>query len=352
VAGYVRNDTANNIAPDKAAQAADIDGEFDAIVAAFNSVTGHKHDGTTAEGAPITEVGPDQEFVFTATDVRPDTTNTLDLGTTDLRFKNLYLSGSITVTGNVDGVDVAALKTAYDNSVVDIDAVEASIAAIETLNTTQNTRLTSIETLNTTQNNRLTAIETLNTTQDSRLSAVESVNAAQTISINGINTTLAALTNVILDRAYPVGSLYLSLTATNPASTIGIGTWVAYAAGRAIVGVGTADGVISYAAGTAIGANSVALDVSQMPFHAHTASGLSVGISTHVEGYYFDIYKYSGGFQTIVGASNVSVTEPYGLTSSLAFDAANDNAQRVAWDINHGHTASIAGTVYVWRRTG
>ena len=59
--GYVRNDTGNNIADGNVINASDLDGEFDAIVAAFDSSSGHTHDGTSEEGAPITKFGPSQE---------------------------------------------------------------------------------------------------------------------------------------------------------------------------------------------------------------------------------------------------------------------------------------------------
>ena len=51
--GYTRNDTANNIADGNVINASDLDGEFDAIQAAFNASTGHSHDGTTGEGPQI-----------------------------------------------------------------------------------------------------------------------------------------------------------------------------------------------------------------------------------------------------------------------------------------------------------
>ena len=54
--GYTRNDTANNIADGNVINAADFDGEYDAIEAAFNATTGHTHDGTAAEGGPITKL--------------------------------------------------------------------------------------------------------------------------------------------------------------------------------------------------------------------------------------------------------------------------------------------------------
>lgn len=47
MAGYTRQDTADNIANGKIIDADDLDSEFDAVESAFNSTTGHNHDGTT-----------------------------------------------------------------------------------------------------------------------------------------------------------------------------------------------------------------------------------------------------------------------------------------------------------------
>ena len=55
--GYTRNDTANNIADGNVINASDLDGEFDAVQAAFNASTGHSHDGTTGEGPQIDASG-------------------------------------------------------------------------------------------------------------------------------------------------------------------------------------------------------------------------------------------------------------------------------------------------------
>ena len=55
--GYTRNDTGNNIADGNVINASDLDGEFDAIVAAFNASSGHTHDGSTGEGPPIAAAG-------------------------------------------------------------------------------------------------------------------------------------------------------------------------------------------------------------------------------------------------------------------------------------------------------
>ena len=55
--GYTRNDTGNNIADGNVINASDLDGEFDAIVAAFNASSGHTHDGTSGEGPQIGAAG-------------------------------------------------------------------------------------------------------------------------------------------------------------------------------------------------------------------------------------------------------------------------------------------------------
>jgi hypothetical protein len=93
--GYVRADGPNNIADGNIINAADLDGEFDAVVAGFNATTGHKHDGTAAEGAPITKVGPAQDVVVSSSNVTPKTTNVIDVGSSALKFKDVYLTGTV-----------------------------------------------------------------------------------------------------------------------------------------------------------------------------------------------------------------------------------------------------------------
>jgi len=108
--GYTRNDTPNNIADGNVINASDIDGEYDAIEAAFNETTGHTHDGTAAEGAPITVLGPVQDFIASATEIKPKTTNTLDIGTNSLQFKDMYLDGTAYIDGLGEDILVATDK--------------------------------------------------------------------------------------------------------------------------------------------------------------------------------------------------------------------------------------------------
>jgi hypothetical protein len=108
--GYTRNDTLNNIADGNIINASDLDAEFDAVESAFNESTGHTHDGTAAEGAPVTVLGPVQDFIASATEIKPKTTNTLDIGTVSLQFKDMYLDGTAYIDGLGEDILVATDK--------------------------------------------------------------------------------------------------------------------------------------------------------------------------------------------------------------------------------------------------
>ena len=102
MAGYTRTDTSNNIADGNVINAADFDGEYDAIQAAFTASTGHAHDGSVGEGKPITKIGPSQDVVVSATTVVPKTTTIVDIGSSALKFKDVYLSGTINGTDSTN----------------------------------------------------------------------------------------------------------------------------------------------------------------------------------------------------------------------------------------------------------
>jgi hypothetical protein len=107
--GYVRKDTTNNIADGNVINASDLDAEFDGVKDAFQASTGHKHDGSTGEGAPITSLGPNQDVTISATLLAPKTTNTVDIGSSALKFKDLFLAGNGSVGGTLAVTGVATL---------------------------------------------------------------------------------------------------------------------------------------------------------------------------------------------------------------------------------------------------
>ena len=109
MAGYTRQDIANNIANGNVIDADDFDAEYNAIEGAFNNTSGHTHDGTSGEGAPITKVGPVQDLIISGTAVMPKSTNTLDLGSASVQYKDAYFDGTVnTDTLTVDGTATIA----------------------------------------------------------------------------------------------------------------------------------------------------------------------------------------------------------------------------------------------------
>jgi len=113
--GYVRNDTSNNIADGNVINASDLDGEFDAVQAAFNASTGHSHDGTTGEGPQIQTTGLADDAV---TGDKIDSTTTI----TAASFVGPLtgnVAGNVTgdVTGNADtATALATARTIAGNS--------------------------------------------------------------------------------------------------------------------------------------------------------------------------------------------------------------------------------------------
>jgi len=111
-----------------------------------------------------------------------------------------------------------------------------------------------------------------NTTQVATTAFVKIANDAQT----GVT---AAVVNALV---YPVGSIYFNMAvATNPATLLGMGTWVRYGQGRVLVGIqdsGTFD-----ALDESLGSETHTLSVAELPSHTHTLLGGGANAATGAE---------------------------------------------------------------------
>ena len=124
--GYVRADTPNNIADGNIIDAADLDNEFDSIAAAFVAATGHTHDGTAANGAPITKVGPAQDIVVSTGAITPKVDDAVDLGSATFQFKDAYIDG----TAYIDTLEING--TVITPTGVELNYVDGVTSAIQT----------------------------------------------------------------------------------------------------------------------------------------------------------------------------------------------------------------------------
>jgi hypothetical protein len=92
--------------------------------------------------------------------------------------------------------------------------------------------------------------------------------------------------NSLINKIYPIGSIYFSYTSSNPSTTIG-GGWNRIANGRFIVGAGTGTDDNGDSDGFSVGENGGeykhTLTKGEMPSHTHT--GVSVVVGSNGEEY-------------------------------------------------------------------
>lgn len=204
--------------------------------------------------------------------------------------------------------------------------------------------------------------EVSDTTTTDKKTSVEcytSVENAATLLYNKAYTTISYGVDYDIDTIYPVGSIYLSVTddtAEKVQNRFG-GTWVAFAAGRTLIGVGS-NGTTNYSTVNATGGaetnsytpagtiNNHTLTVNELPnvtgdawanFVCHQDGSTSNGVLS---------YEY-GGKSGSLGGGN---TMPFGHIK-INFGS--------GWGHNHGWTGTAANistvqpyvTVYMWRRT-
>ena len=211
--GYTRNDVTDNIANSKIANADDLDGEFNAIQAAFNSTSGHVHDGTTGNGAPITKVGPSQDLIVAASTVLPKTTNTLDLGSSSLQFKDIWIDGA----ANID----ALIADTADINAGTVDGVVIGSSVPEAITGTTITATSFVGPLTGTASNATTAVTLTGLTSSitelnyvagvtsaiqTQLDAKQALDAGLT-SIAGLTTTADRMIYTTASDVYAVATL-------------------------------------------------------------------------------------------------------------------------------------------------
>tara|TARA_B100000085_G_C18527487_1_gene506457 strand:- start:541 stop:1413 length:873 start_codon:yes stop_codon:yes gene_type:complete len=235
--------------------------------------------------------------------------------------KTLTVAGTLTSTGTASFSSIDVNGGAVDGT--PIGANSASTGAFTTISTT------GLATLNSAT---ISGTSTL-TTVDINGGAIDgttigattaSTVAATTVTASGnVNTTGGELqingTNV-LEKVYPVGSVYINASvSTNPATLLGFGTWVAFGAGRVMVGLDSTDTDFDSAEETG-GAKTHTLTVNQIPAHTHTLDTSDQPAGT--------------GSLEVAGGSPVGTK----LTQSTGGGQAHNNLQPYI-------------VVYMWKRT-
>lgn len=163
---------------------------------------------------------------------------------------------------------------------------------------------------------------------------------------NIANTYLKKAT--VIDVIYPVGSIYMSMSATNPHDLFGVGTWKRISRGRMLLGADDS----TYKAGATGGEAAHTLSVNEMPEHSHTGTTSTNGEHSHSASW---LYAWGGSDTWNYFAKSYS--DRPGRASGGSFTI--DNAG------NHNHTFTTNNTgggaahnnmppylvCYIWQRT-
>lgn len=111
---------------------------------------------------------------------------------------------------------------------------------------------------------------------------------------------------------YPVGSIYVSVSPTNPALLFGFGTWAAFGSGRAIVGVDAGDSDFDAAEKTS-GAKTVTLTVGEMPAHTHVQDAHSHTVTSQSA----STGAQAGAIRDTSSSTPANDTNPTGSTTAV-----------------------------------
>ena len=169
------------------------------------------------------------------------------------------------------------------------------------------------------------------TQQFSATTATAGTNTTQVATTAFVTAAISAATPTAAEvnaHAYPVGSIYTSISSTNPATLLGVGTWVAFGAGRTLVGFDSTQTEFDTVEETG-GSKTHTLTESELPAHTHNT-----------------LSSYQNNVE-VIGSSTVTITEADRsgengdvdlVTSSTGSNSAHNNLQPYI-------------TVYFWKRT-
>lgn len=164
------------------------------------------------------------------------------------------------------------------------------------------------------------------------ISSVAPSTSGNVLTSNGITwiSSTPAASTTILSAVYPIGSVYISVVSTSPATLFGFGTWAAFATGRTLVGIDANQAEFNTVEETG-GATTHALSEAEMPAHKH-----------------------------ISGSAEFNSNSAYGVAPSGP--AGNINQQNETTGDNHAYTSTTGSgsahnnlqpyiVVYMWKRT-
>lgn len=111
------------------------------------------------------------------------------------------------------------------------------------------------------------------------IDSLQSNSSTSAPSIRAVNEALSDNFYEILNHAYPIGSIYISINDINPATLFG-GTWQQFGKGRTLVGVDENDNDFNIVQKTG-GEKTHQLTINELPSHTHVQYAHTHSIDSH-----------------------------------------------------------------------
>lgn len=155
-------------------------------------------------------------------------------------------------------------------------------------------------------------------------------------------------------EAFPVGSVFMAVVSTNPATLLGYGTWAAFGAGRMPVGYNAADTDFDAAEKTG-GAKTHTLTAAEMPAHTHTQNSHNHTQDAHTHNF-LPRSATTGSVSSIVTGTLDTSSTISGANQPHVQSAVATNQAATAVNQNTGGGGAHQNmppyiTVYMWKRT-
>ena len=242
--------------------------------------------------------------------------------------KTLTVAGTLTSTGTATFSSIDVNGGSIDDTPIGSDGADTG-----TFTTIQTQGLATLASVSVAGTSTLTTVDINGgAIDDTTIGATTaSTVAATTVTASGnVNTTGGELqingTNV-LEKVYPVGSIYINASvSTNPATLLGFGTWIAFGAGKVMVGIDSSD--TDFDAAEETGGAKSQTETITTPITGYGTSGTSPG-------------TISSG-KMLVGSGSQELGET--LESIRA--AGSSQTQSITID-----TVQPYIVVYMWKRT-
>lgn len=143
-----------------------------------------------------------------------------------------------------------------------------------------------------------------------------------------------------VEKSWPVGSVFISVVATDPATLIGYGTWAAFGAGRVLVGLDAGDVDFDTAEETG-GAKTKAISAhagTAVADHADHTHQVTSNVVANTDG-------FTAGTVTAVSSVTNNTVASGGASATLSHTVTQPNAHT---DLNVVQPYIV---VYMWKRT-